>query len=75
MVVLQAIELGPLGTRAGIMITLFALIAVLVVGRVFLELAWKAVFILIWVVIGLWVLNAIGFGLGIVGAAPPVHLG
>lgn len=59
------LQLGPLLTPPGILGTLIILALVLLVGRFLLSLAWRLVLIAIAVVVGLWILGALGYGLGI----------
>lgn len=60
-----ALQLGPLLSPPGILGTLVILALILLVGRFLLSLAWRLVLIAIAVVVGLWVLGALGYGLGI----------
>ncbi len=59
------LQLSPFLSPPGILGTLIILALVLLVGRFLLSLAWRLVLIAIAVVIGLWLLGALGSGLGI----------
>ena len=62
------LQLGPLGSPPGILLTLLVIAAVLLVGRLFLSLAWKLVVVGVLVVATLWLLGALGFSLGVIQA-------
>ena len=64
------LQLGPLGSPPGILITLLIIAAVLLVGRVLMSLAWKLVILGVVVVGTLWILGALGFSMGILQAVP-----
>jgi uncharacterized BrkB/YihY/UPF0761 family membrane protein len=64
------LQLGPLGSPPGILITLLIIAAVLLVGRVLMSLAWKLVIVGVIVVGTLWILGALGFSMGILNAVP-----
>jgi hypothetical protein len=59
------LQLGPLGSPPGILVTLLVILAVLLVGRFVMKIAWRLVMIALAIVVGLWVLGALGFSLGI----------
>jgi hypothetical protein len=59
------LQLGPLGSPPAILGTLLVILAVLLVGRLVMKIAWRLVMIAIAIVVALWVLGALGFSLGI----------
>ena len=64
------LQLGPLGSPPGILITLLVIAAVLLVGRVLMSLAWKLVIVGVVVGATLWILGALGFSMGVLQALP-----
>ena len=59
------LQLGPLGSPPGILVTLVLLAAVILVGRFVLALAWRFVVIALVALGVLWVLAALGFSVGV----------
>lgn len=59
--------LGPFTAPPVIIGTLIILLLILVVGRVLIGLAWKLVLIALVIVVGLWVLGALGTVLTVLG--------
>ncbi|MFT4923479.1 MAG: hypothetical protein ACI8XM_002706 [Haloarculaceae archaeon] len=59
------LQLGPLGSPPGILVTLVLLAAVILVGRFVLALAWRLVVIALVALGVLWVLAALGFSVGV----------
>lgn len=53
--------LGPLGSPPTILLGLLALAVVILVGRVFMKLAWKLVVVALVAVSGLWLVGILGF--------------
>jgi hypothetical protein len=62
--------LGPFTSPPALIGTLIVLLLVLVVGRILIGLAWRLVLIALAVVVGLWVLGALGTVLNVLGLAP-----
>ncbi|MFB6359700.1 MAG: hypothetical protein ABEH59_00090 [Halobacteriales archaeon] len=62
--------LGPFTAPPVLIGTLLLLLVVLVVGRVLIGLAWRLVLLALAVVVGLWVLGALGTVLNVLGLAP-----
>lgn len=58
--------LGPFTASPVLIGTLLVLLLVLVVGRVLIGLAWRLVLIALAVVIGLWLLGALGTGFNLI---------
>lgn len=58
--------LGPFTAPPVLIGTLVVLLLVLVVGRVLIGVAWRLVLIALAVVVGLWVLGALGAGLNLI---------
>lgn len=61
----SALALGPLGSPPGVVVTLVVLALVILVGRFFLALAWRLVLVALAALAALWVLAALGFGVGV----------
>ncbi|MFB6187229.1 MAG: hypothetical protein ABEI86_10230 [Halobacteriaceae archaeon] len=59
--------LGPLTAPPVLIGVLIVILLILVVGRVLIGIAWKLVLIALAVVVGLWLLGAIGSVLNIIG--------
>jgi hypothetical protein len=59
------LQLGPLGSPPGILVTLVLLAVVILVGRFVLALAWRLVVIALVALGVLWVLAALGFSVGV----------
>ena len=59
------LQLGPLGSPPGILVTLVLLAAVILVGRFVLALAWRLVVIALVALGVLWVLAVLGFSVGV----------
>lgn len=59
------LQLGPLGSPPGILVTLVLLAVVILVGRFVLALAWRLVVIALVALGVLWVLAALGFTVGV----------
>jgi hypothetical protein len=55
---------GPFTTPPFLVLALFALVLVLVLGRVLLALAWRVVAIALGIVLALWILGAVGIDVG-----------
>lgn len=58
--------IGPFTSPPVLIGTLLVLLLVLVVGRVLIGLAWRLVLIALAVVIGLWLLGALGTGFNLI---------
>ncbi|MDZ7700840.1 MAG: hypothetical protein U5J98_01545 [Halobacteriales archaeon] len=58
--------IGPFAAPSVLIGTLIVLLLILVVGRVLIGLAWRLVLIAFAVVVGLWLLGALGTGLNII---------
>lgn len=58
-------SLGPLAEPPGLLVGLVLLAAILIVGRIFMAIAWRLLLIAIAVVVALWVLSMLGFQTGI----------
>lgn len=61
-----ALFLGPFTAPPVLIGTVIVLLLVFVVGRVLIGLAWRLVLIALAVVIGLWLLGALGTGFGFI---------
>ena len=59
------LQLGPLGSPPGILVTLVLLAVVILVGRFVLALAWRLVVIALVALGVLWVLAVLGFSVGV----------
>lgn len=58
-------SLGPLAEPPGLLVGLVLLAAILIVGRIFMAIAWRVLLIAIAAVVVLWVLSMLGFQTGI----------
>lgn len=58
--------LGPFTAPPALIGTVIVLLLVLVVGRLLIGLAWRLVLIALAVIIGLWLLGALGTGFGLI---------
>lgn len=61
---MAALFLGPFTAPPVLIGTVIVVLLVVLVGRVLIGLAWRLVLIALVVVIGLWLLGALGTGLG-----------
>lgn len=61
-------SLGPLADPPALLVGLVLLVAIFVVGRIVMAIAFRVVLIAIGVVIGLWVLGLLGFQFGVLTA-------
>jgi len=57
---LGALQLGPLASPPGILVTLVLLAIIVFVGRFLMSLAWRLLLIAIAVVVALWLLGVLG---------------
>lgn len=62
----EVLFLGPFTSPPVLIGTLVVLLLVLVVGRVLIGLAWRLVLIALVIVIGLWLLGALGTGFNLI---------
>lgn len=58
---LAGLAVGPLGSPPTLLLALLALAAVLLVGRVLMNLAWKLVVVGLVVVTAMWLVGVLGF--------------
>lgn len=63
----QSLFLGPFTGPPVLIGTLVVLLLILVIGRVLIGLAWRLVLIALAVVVGLWILGALGTVLNVIG--------